>query len=93
MCFFNQQRVCEGLADLLQSRSKIRRKISPGLNFDFSTSLIGTLIYNYSINCYSLSNHYLKYILFDNYYYTGCLKIREFRIQSVVGEDPVELEE
>jgi hypothetical protein len=25
-------------------------------------------------------------------YYTGCLKIREFRIQSVVGKDPVELE-
>jgi hypothetical protein len=24
--------------------------------------------------------------------YTGCLKIREFRIQSVVGKDPVELE-
>jgi hypothetical protein len=24
--------------------------------------------------------------------YTGCLKIREFRIQSVVGRDPVELE-
>jgi hypothetical protein len=23
--------------------------------------------------------------------YTGCLKIREFRIQSVVGRDPVEL--
>jgi hypothetical protein len=23
---------------------------------------------------------------------TGCLKIREFRIQSVVGKDPVELE-
>jgi hypothetical protein len=25
-------------------------------------------------------------------YYTGCLKIREFRIQSVVEKDPVELE-
>jgi hypothetical protein len=25
-------------------------------------------------------------------YYTGYLKIREFRIQSVVGKDPVELE-
>jgi hypothetical protein len=25
-------------------------------------------------------------------YYTWCLKIREFRIQSVVGKDPVELE-
>jgi hypothetical protein len=25
-------------------------------------------------------------------YYTGCLKIREFRIQSVVGKDPVERE-
>jgi hypothetical protein len=25
-------------------------------------------------------------------YYTGCLKIREFRIQSVVVKDPVELE-
>jgi hypothetical protein len=24
--------------------------------------------------------------------YTGCLKIREIRIQSVVGKDPVELE-
>jgi hypothetical protein len=24
--------------------------------------------------------------------YTGCLKIREFPIQSVVGRDPVELE-
>jgi hypothetical protein len=24
--------------------------------------------------------------------HTGCLKIREFRIQSVVGKDPVELE-
>jgi hypothetical protein len=24
--------------------------------------------------------------------YTGCLKIRKFRIQSVVGKDPVELE-
>jgi hypothetical protein len=24
--------------------------------------------------------------------YTGCLKIREFRIHSVVGKDPVELE-
>jgi hypothetical protein len=24
--------------------------------------------------------------------YTGCLKIREFRIESVVGNDPVELE-
>jgi hypothetical protein len=24
--------------------------------------------------------------------YTGCVKIREFRIQSVVGKDPVELE-
>jgi hypothetical protein len=24
--------------------------------------------------------------------YTGCLKIREFRIESVVGKDPVELE-
>jgi hypothetical protein len=24
--------------------------------------------------------------------YTGCIKIREFRIQSVVGKDPVELE-
>jgi hypothetical protein len=24
--------------------------------------------------------------------YTRCLKIREFRIQSVVGKDPVELE-
>jgi hypothetical protein len=24
--------------------------------------------------------------------YTGCLKIREFRIRSVVGKDPVELE-
>jgi hypothetical protein len=24
--------------------------------------------------------------------YTGCLKIHEFRIQSVVGKDPVELE-
>jgi hypothetical protein len=24
--------------------------------------------------------------------YTECLKIREFRIQSVVGKDPVELE-
>jgi hypothetical protein len=23
---------------------------------------------------------------------TGCLKIREFRIQSVVGKDPVDLE-
>jgi hypothetical protein len=23
--------------------------------------------------------------------YTGCLKIREFRIQSVVGKDPEEL--
>jgi hypothetical protein len=23
--------------------------------------------------------------------YAGCLKIREFRIQSVVGKDPVEL--
>jgi hypothetical protein len=23
---------------------------------------------------------------------TGCLKIREFRIQSLVGKDPVELE-
>jgi hypothetical protein len=28
--------------------------------------------------------------LFRNH--TGCLKIREFRIQSVVGKDPVELE-
>jgi hypothetical protein len=27
-----------------------------------------------------------------NVEYTGCLKIREFRIQSVVGKDPVELE-
>jgi hypothetical protein len=25
-------------------------------------------------------------------FYTGCLKIREFRIQGVVGKDPVELE-
>jgi hypothetical protein len=25
-------------------------------------------------------------------YYTGCLKIHEFRIQSVVEKDPVELE-
>jgi hypothetical protein len=24
--------------------------------------------------------------------YTGCHKIREFRIQSVIGKDPVELE-
>jgi hypothetical protein len=24
--------------------------------------------------------------------YTGCFKIREFRIQSMVGKDPVELE-
>jgi hypothetical protein len=24
--------------------------------------------------------------------HTGCLKIRKFRIQSVVGKDPVELE-
>jgi hypothetical protein len=25
-------------------------------------------------------------------FHTGCFKIREFRIQSVVGKDPVELE-
>jgi hypothetical protein len=25
-------------------------------------------------------------------YYTGCLKTLEFRIESVVGKDPVELE-
>jgi hypothetical protein len=25
-------------------------------------------------------------------FYTGCLKIREFRTHSVVGKDPVELE-
>jgi hypothetical protein len=28
----------------------------------------------------------------QNIPYTGCLKICEFRIQSVVGKDPVELE-
>jgi hypothetical protein len=28
----------------------------------------------------------------SDHIYTGCLKIREFRIQSVVGKDPVELE-
>jgi hypothetical protein len=27
-----------------------------------------------------------------NFSYTGCLKIREFRIQSLVGKDPVKLE-
>jgi hypothetical protein len=29
---------------------------------------------------------------FYSKWYTGCLKIREFRIQSVVGKNPVELE-
>jgi hypothetical protein len=37
----------------------------------------------HNINLYSI---YLEQI------YTGCLKIRKFRIQSVVGKDPVELE-
>jgi hypothetical protein len=46
----------------------------------------------------SLFNCYVQYIIWarvttdQNYTYTGCLKIREFRIQSVVGKDPVELE-
>jgi hypothetical protein len=34
-------------------------------------------------------NHNICNILFDIY---RCLKIREFRIQSVVGKDPVEFE-
>jgi hypothetical protein len=31
-------------------------------------------------------------VYFNTNTYTGCLKIREFRIQSVVGKDPVELD-
>jgi hypothetical protein len=34
----------------------------------------------------------MYYLVKDTLEYTGCLKIREFRIQSVVGKDPVKLE-
>jgi hypothetical protein len=48
-----------------------------------SEFLFAATHYTYCNN-FSISN-------FENNY-TGCLKIREFRIQSVVGKDPVELE-
>jgi hypothetical protein len=34
----------------------------------------------------------MYYLVKDRLEYTGCFKIREFRIQSVVGKDPVEFE-
>jgi hypothetical protein len=34
----------------------------------------------------------ITYLVKDTLEYTGYLKIREFRIQSVVGKDPVKLE-
>jgi hypothetical protein len=37
------------------------------------------------------SNPFLTRV-YIHIHYIGCLKIREFRIQSVVGKDPVELE-
>jgi hypothetical protein len=42
---------------------------------------------------FSRYNHYFKKNeKCSHNCYTGCLKICEFRIQSVVGKDPVELE-
>jgi hypothetical protein len=41
------------------------------------------------LQSFIITRYILKWV---NYYYTGCLKIREFRIQSVVGKDSVELE-
>jgi hypothetical protein len=49
--------------------------------------------------CFSFVYFYLLSLIFSQniwitilYKYTGCLKIHEFRIQRVVGKDPVELE-
>jgi hypothetical protein len=43
-------------------------------------------------NCYVQSIIWARVATDQNYTYTGCRKIREFRIQGVVGKDPVELE-
>jgi hypothetical protein len=45
-------------------------------------------------SCQINSNYKSCEVFIYNFYniFTGCLKIPEFRIQSVVGKDPVELE-
>jgi hypothetical protein len=64
-----------------------------GMTCDGQNSVAGTV---QSINVYRTFNKNI----FDSIYLiilsllntTGCVKIREFRIQSVVGKNPVELE-